>query len=117
MGRWIVVAMLAVGCAAQQAPTDVVPVVPEPVRAEPAYDGSARVACRDFRNIMGDAFDGLLTDSEFRDKLVGVHENARLSDNVAIGSAVKALLAVVTSGGELAPAVVAVDSACDRVGL
>lgn len=80
---------------------------------------SAELACEHFRNIMGDVSDGVLTDSELREKLKEVDSDAYVADEADIVAASRDMLAAATTGGvsDLTVAVTDMDSACENAGL
>jgi hypothetical protein len=62
---------------------------------EPEADASAQLACRHFRNVMGD-FD-VLTVPELRAKLQEVHETASVSVEPGVAEHARGLLSAVTA--------------------
>jgi hypothetical protein len=86
--------------------------------AEGEGDASAELACSHFRNVSGDAADGLLTDAELRDKLKEVHEDAQVSEEPGVADSARRMLAAATSGdtAELELAITAMDQACSDAG-
>ena len=58
---------------------------------------SASLACDHFRNVAGDASDGLLTDAELREKLKEVYDNS-IGAAPEITAAARDMLAAITSG-------------------
>jgi hypothetical protein len=57
----------------------------------------SQLACRRFRNVMGDVADGVLTDAEIRDQLKEVDDNAVIATE-EIQRAARSLLAAATTG-------------------
>lgn len=82
-------------------------------------DASAKLACRDFRNVAADVSAGIVADSELRGKMQIIHENAEVSEEPGIASNATAMLAAATDfdDDELARAVTAFGSACEDLGL
>lgn len=70
---------------------------PEPTETGPAQHRESRLACSHFRNVMGDASDGVLTDEELREKLREVDENAAIA-TAEVQAAARSMFATVTSG-------------------
>lgn len=73
-------------------------------------------ACRGFRSAASDAVDGVLTDAEFRARLVTVERDARNAPDDVSGAA-RSLLADVTAGRDSGGNVRALGDACRRLGL
>lgn len=75
--------------------------------------GGGDLACGHFHNVAVDASDGVLTDTELRQKLKEVADAARGTD---VEDEARALLAEATSGGEASftTAVRSMTSACDE---
>lgn len=80
-------------------------------------DDGSEATCRHFRNIAGDASDGILTDEELRAKLKEVDDMAVIA-STDIRDAARELLATVTSGtdAEQADAINALGEACRDAG-
>ena len=64
--------------------------------SEPTGDQSS-LACNHFRNVLGDVQDGVLTDTELREKLKEVESNASIA-SPGVQTAARQLLAAATSG-------------------
>lgn len=73
------------------------------------------LACRHFRNIAGDAAEGILTDAELREKLKEVDDNASIA-TPEVAAAARDMLAAATSGSGLGDAVTAMGEACADAG-
>jgi hypothetical protein len=59
-------------------------------------DTAAGLACGHLRNIAGDAGAGILSDTEFRDKIKEVYDTASVSNDADIRMYSRELLAAVT---------------------
>jgi len=81
-------------------------------------DDGASLACSHFRNVMGDASKGLLTDAELRTKIQEVYDSAHVSANPGIASDAQAMLAAATAndGTAFTNAIAAFSDACVAVG-
>lgn len=75
------------------------------------------LACDHFRNVSGDASQGLLTDAEMREKMKEVHSNAAIA-TPEIRAASTKMLSAITSGelGRFTKAIGKMDSACTAAG-
>lgn len=92
------------------------PVASKP--AKPVADGAAHLSCEHFRNVMGDIGNGLLTDSEIRDKTKQFYDTGSVSDIATIRIATRGMLAAITSGDTDAyiSSAKVMDKACSAVG-
>jgi ABC-type Fe3+-hydroxamate transport system substrate-binding protein len=81
-------------------------------------DAGAGLACTHFRNVMGDAAKGLLTDAELRTKIQEVYDSAHVSASPGVASGAQSMLAAVTAGDPTAftAASTAFDTTCKAVG-
>lgn len=81
-------------------------------------DAAAQLACGHFRNVANDAGAGILSDTEFRDKIKEVHETASVSDDPDIRLYSQELLAAVTQQDidRFTTAATGFASACSRLG-
>lgn len=59
-------------------------------------DSSARLACRDFYDVAGEA--DLLNDAELRERIQGIWDYAEISETPGIASAARDILQTVTDG-------------------
>jgi hypothetical protein len=59
-------------------------------------DPSAQLACRHFRNVIGDAT--VLTDDELRGKIKEVHDTGRVSEEPGVAEHSRAMLEAATAG-------------------
>lgn len=86
---------------------------------ENGADASARLACPHFRNIAGDAADGLITGPELREKIKEVEDNASVSEVPGLSESGRRLLRAVTQGDadEFIAAVDAFSEKCASVDL
>ena len=81
-------------------------------------DTAAGLACGHLRNIAGDAGAGILSDTEFRDKIKEVYDTASVSDDADIRMYSRELLAAVTQQDidRFSTAAAGFASACSRLG-
>lgn len=85
--------------------------------AAPRGNASDTLACRHFRNIMGDIGAGILTTAEVRTKFQEVHQDARLGTPAVAAAAQAALAAATQDDGEAFLAAVSeLHRACADVG-
>lgn len=86
--------------------------------AEKEGDAAAQLACDHFRNVAGDASQGILTEAELREKLAEVDDDAQISEVDGVRNAARAMLRAVTQGDSeaLSDAVEEMDAACDSIG-
>lgn len=85
-------------------------------------DAGAEAACRQFGNVAHDADAGILTDTELRQKLKEVYDNASVSNDGELRHAAERMLADVTPGSAAPAALFEQDAqafvdACQRLGL
>jgi hypothetical protein len=85
--------------------------------AEPEPDASAKLACRHFRNVMGDL--EILSTPELRTKVQEIHDNARVSEEPGVAPAAREMLAAATAddGERFLQAVGEMHGACADAGL
>jgi hypothetical protein len=85
--------------------------------AEPEADASAQLACRHFRNVMGDL--EILSTPELREKIGEVHENANVSQEPGVAPAAREMLAAATAddGDRFMTAIGDMHNACTDAGL
>ena len=81
-------------------------------------DAGAQLGCDHFRNVMGDASKGLLTDAELRTKIKEVYSDAYISASPDIATTATAMLAADTAGdvGAFTTALKAFGAACSALG-
>jgi hypothetical protein len=103
--------------ATTQPPTTAAPTTETP-ETQPEADAATQASCRHFRNVMGDAGQGVLSDEELRDKLKEVNDSASVSERADIRAGGVAMLRAITIGDsdELLKAATQFDKACDRAG-
>ena len=87
--------------------------------ASPKADAPAQVACEHFHNVMGDFNNGILTDTEMRDKTLEVYVAARMSKNAGISDNAASMYSAADAdnSGAFLIASVAFTAACKAVGL
>jgi hypothetical protein len=80
-------------------------------------DASAKLACRHFRNVMGDL--EILSTPELRTKVQEIHDNARVSEEPGVAPAAREMLAAATAddGERFLQAVGEMHGACADAGL
>ena len=78
-------------------------------------DGSAKLACGHFRNVMDDVADGVVTDSELRTRAQEVDSNASASTWPGLAEASRAFLASTTSGAGVLESASDLADACSTV--
>lgn len=83
----------------------------------PASDAGARVACHEFRKVMDQVGEGVLTPAEVRDQLRAVHRAAKTSDVVGVAAGGTELLAAATAddGDRLLAAFTEFDRLCAAI--
>jgi hypothetical protein len=116
-------ALILVGCGsdADQAGSDSVTPASSSVapstEAAPEADASAQLACRHFRNVMGDL--EILSGAELREKVQEVHDTARVSEEPGVAPAAREMLAAATAddGDRFLTAVGDMHEACLGAGL
>jgi hypothetical protein len=67
-----------------------------PTPAPATADASAKVACRHWRNVVGDISKGILSDEEIRTKVQEVYDSAWVSEEPGIAEGAEAVLRAVT---------------------
>lgn len=87
---------------------------PSPTPTDTTHEDSS-LACDHFRNVASDASDGLLTDTELREKLKEVQGNAIIATQEVQGAAKAMLRAFTQRTGEVR-AIQAMDKACSKAG-
>ncbi len=65
---------------------------------QPEADASTQLSCGHFRNVMGDIGNGLLTDSEIREKTKQFYDTGQRSDIPKIRLSTQRMLAAITTG-------------------
>jgi hypothetical protein len=90
----------------------------KPKTTKPEADASTKLSCEHFRNVMGDVGNGLLTESELRDKTKQFYDTGRLSEVPKVRVAVQDMLAAITGGDTDAylTAAKSMSAACRTVG-
>jgi hypothetical protein len=94
---FVALGLVAVGLAVSGDDGDAETPSPPPPEESVGADASARVACRHWRNVAGDASRGLLSDLELREKLQEVHGSARVSEEADVRLHAEGLLAAATA--------------------
>lgn len=115
----VILAVIAAGCSSSGGGSN--RPASSPVTASSSSsdgDASSRLACSHFFNVAGDASAGLLTETELREKLKEVNDNAKVSDVAGVRNAARAMLAAATSGNADAftDAVTSMGNACRSAG-
>lgn len=78
-------------------------------------DAGAELACSHFHNVAVDASEGILTGSELREKLQEIDDSASVSEDAAVRTAARSMLAANTAGDRerFEQAVGSMSDACD----